>query len=240
MSARALVPAVEPGWQPLSNHPQRHHDTLTPRHADAAFHPRSHWQRKQPSDHCRAEVDGPEANDEHFADRLSVAEFAPPRRRRKRALSSIRVITTLARLGYSRLKAARRRPLLPSAALSTFITTGARLRNTLSLTHIATGTLSIPVPRTRRHHSSSRPSFLRSRRSAMQVTGLRGGSRPLRRTGSTSRKHSRRSAGADHWPSLLKMQLGLSHGPPVLRHLLQPLLHQLSGSDLVLRAHDQH
>jgi hypothetical protein len=72
--------------------------------------------------------------------------------------------------------------------------------------------LSIPVSRTRRHHSSSRPTFLRSRRSAMQVTGLRSGRRPLRRTGSTSREHSRRSAGDDHLPRLLIGQLDLSHG----------------------------
>jgi hypothetical protein len=172
---------------------------------------------------------------------ISMAKLAPPRRSRKWAHTSSQVIITLARLGCSRLKAARRRLLLPTAARSAVITTGARLLNTLSLTPITTGSLSIPVPRTRRHHSSSRPTFLRSRRSAPQVTVLRDGSRPLRRTGSTSREHSRRSAGDDHWPRLLKMQLDLSHGLPGLRHLLQPLLHHLRGScNRTMRSHPAH
>ena len=74
----------------------------------------------------------------------------------------------------------------------------------------------------------------------MQLTGLRGGSRILRRTGSTTREHSRRSTGDDHRPRLLKLQLDLSHGPPFLRHPLQILLHHFRGSILVLRAHEQN
>jgi hypothetical protein len=74
----------------------------------------------------------------------------------------------------------------------------------------------------------------------MQVTGLRGRRRPLRRTGSTSREHSRRSTGDDQLPRLLIGQLDLSHGLPLLRHLLQPLLHHLRGSILVLRAHEHY
>ena len=123
---------------------------------------------------------------------------------------------------HERLVAVLLRLLLPTGALIAVTTTGARLLSMRSRTPISTGTLTIPAALYRRHHSRNRPTFIRSRRSALQMSSSRCGRLPLRRAcGGTSSEHSRRTVDTGHWPRLLKRQFGLSKRLPVLRHLVQ-------------------